>query len=224
MNRTKKLSASIILIAALLVTTVSAVTMWTSNPITKTINLEGLDGAIISVSAFGNYAAKTEPTDFNTEYTDIRQDSFIVAVQDMNIDGDLTLAIQVAGVPEGVTVSAKMAFLCLYNYDGSASQVIKVFNPSGGAGVTAYEKVSDTETWSVVDFSGMSNVPVNSGVATITNGDIAKTMYQTQSFTTTSPPTVDDCNGVWIQLSFDTSGATVYGSFETITTVTLGEV
>lgn len=196
---------------------------WTSTEVTKHVafTIEGLDGVIINIASFADYGLKTVPENLDIAYGDSRDNSFVVCVEDTNIDGDLLLTIEAIGT-DGVVVSAKMAWMTLYS-TATQGDRISVFDDSGVFNVNNY--IYQSPTYATVDFSPMRSIAVD-GSITIPNADLGKVTYHTVALPDDTNPVFTDCNGLWLQFTFDTSDITDWGSYsyDISITVSLGEV
>jgi len=210
----------------LLATTITAfaVTLyWTSTIVTKHIELhvEGIDGLIIDTDAFANYGLKTVPTSMNG-FGDVRDDSFLVAVADINIDGDMSLSIEATGIPEGMVITAKMAWALYYKDLAGTSGYIQLFNDAGTK-QQAYK--GNTDEWFNVVFTTMRTVEVNGAPTTILSTEIPRVTYNATRKLDATGIIPANCNGLWLRFNFDTSAITEMGDYvyDIGITVSLGE-
>lgn len=216
MKRQLILAASIALTLILVGSAVLAANFWTSTSVHKTITINTapiLDGAIRSVESFSDYGFWTVPTDFPENYDDVRDNSFLVGINNTNVAGDVNITISATGVPPGMVVTAKMGYAAYYYwmnpFDYQESHIDLFFEneTSIGAYVDTYDGVTTDSVWANLNMSNYLfptltlDTPYTIPAAHVAAATLSPVLEQSSSVSN-----INYCNGLWLQFQFDTSG------------------
>lgn len=226
MKRNKKSMLVLTLLLVVLIPSVFAIVYYTSSAIHKSITINGIDGAIINVVSFDDYDLRTVPIDFLDGYADVRQDSFLIGIEDTNIAGDVQITISASGVPVDMVVTTKMAYATYFKYETGTytERKIVLFNEAETDLGFAYRDIqSEPDMWNTPDLSTATDLALD--VPYVIPSVHVPSATLDASVPTLGAPiyTFDNCNGIWLQFTFDTSAMTNWGSYDIYVTVTLGE-
>jgi hypothetical protein len=230
MNRRLILAASIVL-SVLLIATALAANFWTSTSVHKTITVStvsNLDGAIISVESFNNYNTRTVPINFPENHSDVRDNSFLVGINNTNIAGDINITISATGVPPGMVVTAKMGYAAYWTwingFDYPESNIVIFFENETGLGAysDSYDGITQSTIWQPLNMSAYPYASLALDVPyTIPAAHVpAATLDSSVPLQSNTSHTFDKCNGLWLQFQFDTSSVSD-GTYDIYVTVSL---
>lgn len=213
--RRKWLLVSAISLMLILNVSVLAVIYWTSTSVHKTITISTapyLGGAIISVESFNDYNTRTVPIDFPENHSDVRDNSFLVGINNTNISDDINITISATGVPQGMVITAKMAYAAYWTYlngfDYTESHVYLFFENETGRGAyyDSYDGLDYTTIWynqNMTEYTTLAlDVPYTIPAAHVP----AATLNSSVPLQPDAIPSFSKCNGLWLQFQFDTSG------------------
>jgi hypothetical protein len=222
-KRSIYLGAIFVLVLMLAVTTVFAVLYYTSQSVSKTLEVEGLDAILLATNTFSNYDNRVLATEFydNSTLTTVRHNTVILALDDWGInDHDLSMKITTFDAPEGAIVTCKMAWYFYGLKTGTA--LVRLFRDDS----SYVDWVADGVTEPSIDFTDFRSVPVNLDVGAeetiILNANVDRLLYAGVR-PEIADPTIDDCCGIMLKFTFDVSGVTdPWGAYPTTTTISLG--
>jgi len=192
-SRSKHRSITLVLLTILLAaigsTVASAIYLWTSQTVTRTITIEGVNAIALDFSAFANYGNRVPVTSLSNSFGDCRDDSFALAIDNLYLSGDLLIKVMVNGVPSGINVTIKMAWLVVYT---TIADTISLFDDSG-----VWQRGYNASGYHSVDWTPYRTIIAN-GTTLIPQAQIQRLMYEIRTYS----PSIEDANGILLHFEF----------------------